>query len=84
VHAAAGALLGKTPLKLERPIAAAPITFELRLPGYRRRTKELVVTGNTTVRIELEPLPAPIRPPGGGSGRPRNSGNSDSGLMRPE
>jgi eukaryotic-like serine/threonine-protein kinase len=86
VFALDGAFLGKTPLKLEWPVSEVPRTFELRLPGYHRRTKELVVSGNTTVRIELERLPAPppIRPPGTGSSRPPKGSNSDSGLMRPE
>jgi tRNA A-37 threonylcarbamoyl transferase component Bud32 len=81
VHAPDGAALGKTPLKLEWQMSPQPVTFELRLPGYRRRTKEIVISGNTTVRVELEPMPAPSRPPGAGSSR---ASGSDSGLMRPE
>ena len=84
VYSSEGALLGKTPLKLEWPVSITPATFELRLPGYRRRTKELAVTGNTTVRLELEPLPPQVRPPDRGSARSWGSGTSDSGLMRPQ
>jgi hypothetical protein len=85
VYALDGKLLGKTPLKLNRPVSSEPMAFELRLPGYRRRTKEIIVGGDTTVRIELEPLPPPpFRPPGPGSGRPPGSGSGDSGLMRPQ
>jgi hypothetical protein len=85
VYSAAGELLGKTPLKLDWQISAVPATFELRLVGHRRRTKEVVVSGNTTVRIELERLPPPTRPSGPGSGSVRNwDGSGDSGLMRPK
>jgi hypothetical protein len=84
VYSLEGALLGKTPLKLAWPASPKPATFELRLPGYRRRTKELVVTSNTAVRLELERLPAPIRPPGRGSDQRWGSGSSDNDLMRPK
>jgi len=82
VYGPAGALLGKTPLRLEWPVSAEPRAFDLRLAGYRRRVKEVVVSGNTTVRIELERLPVQIRPPGRGSDQ--DSGPSDNGLMRPQ
>ncbi|HWO21839.1 MAG TPA: PEGA domain-containing protein, partial [Kofleriaceae bacterium] len=86
VFAIDGAFLGKTPLKLEWPVSEVPRTFELRLPGYHRRTRELVVSGNTTVRIELDRMPVtpPSRPSGAGSGQSPKGSNSDSGLMRPE
>lgn len=99
VYSAEGALLGKTPLQLERLPSAEPIVFELRLAAYRKRTKALVVSGNTTVRIELERLPA-SRDPGSARPQPRDPRprdpppkdprpkdpprSSDSGLMRPE
>ena len=81
VYASDGALLGKTPLKIEWPASTAPATFELRLAGYRKRTTELVIGGNTSLRIELEPLPRIAPPAGLGSG---GKGSGDSGLMRPE
>ncbi|MGN6111276.1 MAG: serine/threonine-protein kinase [Kofleriaceae bacterium] len=71
-----GTTLGKTPLKLEWPIGPHAVSFELRLAGYRRRAKDLVVSGNTTIRVELERAPR-VAPPVPG-------GNSDTGLMRPE
>jgi eukaryotic-like serine/threonine-protein kinase len=71
-----GRVLGKTPLRIEWPIASDPVLFELKLAGYRKKPKPIVVGGNTTMRIELERLP---RSPGTG----RGSGN-DTGLMKPE
>jgi tRNA A-37 threonylcarbamoyl transferase component Bud32 len=84
VYSPEGALLGRTPLKLEWPVSSRPSIFELRLAGHRRRTKELVVSSNTSVRVELERLPPPVRPPGPGSSRPWSTGSGDSGLMRPQ
>jgi serine/threonine-protein kinase len=84
VFASDGALLGKTPLKIEWPVSTASVTFELRLPGYRKRTKDLVIGGNTTLRIELEPLPRVVPPPDAGGAKGSGKGSGDSGLMRPE
>ncbi len=84
-----GALLGKTRLQLDWPISNVPIDFELRLPGYRRKPKQIVISGNTTVGVELEKLPAvPAGAPGssrkGSGAHPGNGkGSSDTGLIRP-
>jgi serine/threonine-protein kinase len=74
-----GTLLGKTELELDWPVSSEPVTFELRLPGHRKKKKELTVSGNTVVVIELARVVA--APPGRGSGRPPGKGSSD--LMRP-
>jgi serine/threonine-protein kinase len=87
-----GAALGKTPLKLEWPISDLPVTFELRLAGYRRKLKPTVVNGNTALRVELDRVPvvrhtagsgSPKRGPGPGSGSAKSRGR-DNGLMRPD
>jgi tRNA A-37 threonylcarbamoyl transferase component Bud32 len=74
--------LGKTPAKLSLPVSQTAQTFELRLPGYRRKTHNLVVTGNTVINIPLEK--APVAVPSGthrGSGHPHSTGDE---LERPE
>jgi serine/threonine-protein kinase len=53
-------LLGKTPAKLTLPISETPQTFELRLAGYRHKTREVVVTGNTVINIPLEKAPVVV------------------------
>jgi tRNA A-37 threonylcarbamoyl transferase component Bud32 len=77
-----GEVLGRTPLKLDWPISDLPVTFELRLAGYKKKQKQTVVNSNTALHIELERAPV-IRHNGnvGGSVRP---GSGDNGLMRPE
>ena len=67
-----GKELGVTPLHISWPIGTAAVAFELRLAGYKNKTKDIVVGGNTSLRIELEKLPeapkptrptTPVRPP---------------------
>src|SRR5262249_48145220 len=87
-----GALLGKTPLKLDWPVSDLPVTFELRLAGHKRKLKPTVVNRNTALRVELERVPVVRhsagsgtgrRPAGPGSGAAR-SRSQDNGLMRPD
>jgi hypothetical protein len=78
-------LLGKTPLETDWPIAKDPVVFELRASGYKRRTKSMVISSNTQMRLELERAPVyvphpPPPHPGSGSG----SAHRDDGLMRPD
>jgi serine/threonine-protein kinase len=73
--------LGKTPAKLTLPVSQAPQTFELRLPGYRKKTRDLVVTGNTVITIPLEKAPVVVVPSHRGSAAHHNSGDD---LERPE
>ena len=49
-----GALLGTTPLKVEWPVSAGPVMFELVLPGYKTKQTQIVIDGNTTLHLELE------------------------------
>jgi hypothetical protein len=75
-----GESLGKTPLKIDWPISDLPVTFELRLGGYKRKLKQTVVNGNTALRVELER--APVRrggPASSGSGK----GSGADALMPP-
>jgi tRNA A-37 threonylcarbamoyl transferase component Bud32 len=73
-----GKALGKTPLELTWPASADPVTFELRLTGYRKKTKTITLTTSTAITVQLDRLPR-IRPPEGSSGS-----DNDNGLMRPE
>ena len=75
-------LLGTAPLEIPWPVSAQPVAFELRLAGYKKRTKDVTISGNTAIRIELDKLPvAPHAPtphhPNAGSG-----GLGD-GVVRP-
>jgi hypothetical protein len=80
-----GKALGKTPLKIDWPISDLPVTFELRLAGYKRKLKQTVVNGNTALRIELERASTVRRPAGTGTGSgSAKRGNRDNGLMRPD
>jgi serine/threonine protein kinase len=76
-------LLGKTPARLELPISDAPVTLDLKLPGYRKKQKQITVTGNVVVQVPLEKAPA-----GHSNQRPRGGSDSDSNcptcLMSPD
>ena len=74
-----GYALGKTPLKLDWAAGTEPVTFTLKLRGYRDKPAELTVTSNTMTRIELERIPRAN--PGRGSGSGKTDGD---GLERPD
>jgi serine/threonine-protein kinase len=74
-----GKPLGKTPLELDWPASAKPVTFELRLGGYRKKTKTITLTTSTAITVQLDRIPK-IRPPDKGS----SGSDNDNGLMRPE
>jgi hypothetical protein len=82
IYGADNQLLGKTPATFKLPLGATPVTIELRLPGYRKKSKQLVVTENMVIQVPLERLP-PVtvihRGSGSGSGK---RGSSDD-LERP-
>jgi hypothetical protein len=79
-----GASLGKTPIKIEWPISDLPVTFELRLGGYKRKQQQIVVNGNTALRVELERAVV-IRHNGGGAKTgSAKTGSGGNGLMRPD
>jgi hypothetical protein len=82
-----GAALGRTPLTLAWPTSAAPVSFELRLSGFKTKRKRTVVSGNSRLVIELEPVPARVRRNGQGARPPGQGGKNggiDNGLMRPD
>ncbi|HET7502218.1 MAG TPA: serine/threonine-protein kinase [Kofleriaceae bacterium] len=81
-----GEALGTTPLKLEWPISDLPVTFELRLAGFKKKQKQTVVNSNTALHIELERAqPGRHGGVGGAPPRPGTSGSATSnGLMRPD
>jgi hypothetical protein len=63
---------GKTPARLTLPISDMPVELELRLAGYRKKTKQLVVSGNALVQVTLDRAPAPS--PSGTKGKGKGSG----------
>jgi eukaryotic-like serine/threonine-protein kinase len=50
--------IGITPTTLKLPITATALTYELKLAGYRKKTKQFVVTGDAVLEVALEKLPA--------------------------
>ena len=80
IYGADNQLLGKTPATFKLPLGATPVTIELRLPGYRKKSKQLVVTENMVIQVPLERLPpVTVIHRGSGSGK---RGSSDD-LERP-
>jgi hypothetical protein len=77
-------LLGKTPVNVNLPISDMPLEFELRLTGYRKKTKQLVVSANTMVQVPLERLPAPAGSSGSSSKGSGKQSHSDTALERPD
>jgi hypothetical protein len=49
--------IGITPTTLKLPITATALTYELKLAGYRKKTKQFVVTGDAVLEVALEKLP---------------------------
>ena len=80
IYGADNQLLGKTPTTFKLPLGATPVTIELRLPGYRKKSKQLVVTENMVIQVPLDRIPTVIHHgSGAGSGK---RGSSDD-LERP-
>jgi tRNA A-37 threonylcarbamoyl transferase component Bud32 len=76
-------LLGKTPTKIDLPISDMPISLELVLPGYKKKTKQIVVSKNTIVDVPLEKAPAAVNT-GNTGGNHKKQPDGATGLMRPE
>jgi hypothetical protein len=72
--------LGKTPTHVTLPISDLPLTFELRLAGYKKKTKQIIVTGNTVISVPLDKAASST---GGATGPKKGSGH-DNELMRPD
>jgi hypothetical protein len=72
-----GKSLGKAPVKVTLPISDLPQEFELKLAGYKKKKKSIVVTGNAIVEVPLD------RAASSGN-RHQGSGGGDNGLMRPD
>ena len=89
VFTADGKLLGMTKLELEWPPAAEPVTFELRMTGFKKKTKQLVVSDAMTVAVDLERAVVPGRGSARGSAAKGSdapkpgSGTGGTGLIRP-
>jgi len=76
----AGKNYGTTPATLSLPISDLPLDFELKLNGYKKKSKQIVVSGNIVINVNLDKAPAP-RGPRKGSGAKQGSGDE---LMRPD
>jgi serine/threonine protein kinase len=77
-----GVSLGKTPVTVSLPISDLPQEFELRLAGYKKKTKQIIVTGNTVVNVMLDRAPStPSKGTGKGSGKKRRGAGD---LMNPD
>jgi tRNA A-37 threonylcarbamoyl transferase component Bud32 len=72
---------GKTPVTLSLPISDMPVELELRLAGYKKKSKQVVVTGNTVLNVMLDRAPASSGGTRKGSGHKKGSGDD---LMRPD
>ena len=80
-----GKSVGKTPVKLELPISDLPLEYELRLAGYKKKTKQIIVNGNTMVSVPLERAPVIHKGTGAGKGKGKGSGTRHGDeLERPE
>ncbi len=72
--------LGKTPAHLSLPISDQPVTFELKLAGYHKKTKQLMITGNTVISVPLDRVYVPS-----GTANHQGPGSGDANsLMRPD
>jgi tRNA A-37 threonylcarbamoyl transferase component Bud32 len=82
IYSADNLLLGKTPTTFQLPLGATPVTIELRLPGYRKKSKQLLVTENMVIQVPLDRLPpATVIHHGSGSGSGKRGSSDD--LERP-
>jgi hypothetical protein len=70
---------GKTPATLNLPISDMPIDFELKLAGYKKKSKQVIVSGNAVINVMLDK--APSSGSHRGSGTKKGSGNE---LMNPD
>jgi hypothetical protein len=79
--------LGKTPLTLSLPISDMPMDFELRMAGYKKKPKQLVVSGNSVINVMLERAPASSgtsNSSGAGKGSGHRKKGSGDELMNPD
>jgi hypothetical protein len=75
--------LGKTPARISLPISDMPVELELHLAGYRKKTKQLVVSGNAVVQVALDKVPPSTSgTKGTGKGSTKRTGKG-SGAKRP-
>jgi len=72
---------GKTPATLSLPVSDMPVDFELKLSGYKKKSKQLIVTGNSVINVMLDKAPST----GNKGGRRKGSGDgAGDGLMNPD
>ncbi|HEY5920163.1 MAG TPA: serine/threonine-protein kinase [Kofleriaceae bacterium] len=76
---------GKTPATISLPISDMPLDFELKLSGYKKKTKQIIVTGNAVINVMLDRAPSSHKGSSSGSGRKKGSGDgAGDGLMNPD
>ena len=71
--------LGKTPVNVSLPVSDMPQEFVLELKGYKKKTKQIVVAGNTVINVMLDRAPSTKK--GGGTKKGSGAGNE---LMNPD
>ena len=81
-----GEELGKTPLRLEVPASEQPMTFHLRLKGYKDKSTEVRVMSNSVTWVEMERAPRGAAPPpkNEGTGKGTGTGKGSNDLIRPD
>jgi hypothetical protein len=83
------ASLGKTPARISLPISDMPVELVVRLAGYHKKTKQIVVTGNAVVQVALDRVHAATSGTSSGTKRKGTETGSarkscDSCLERPD
>jgi serine/threonine-protein kinase len=73
-------VVGKTPAQVTLPISDLPLTFELRLAGYKKKIKQVIVSGNTVISVSLDKAPSS----NSGSTTHKKGSGSGNELMRPD
>ena len=83
IYDANNTLLGKTPTTFKLPISKDPVTIELRMAGFKKKTKQLVISENLVLQVQLDKLPpattttVPHHPPGQGKGSGKHGSPDD-------
>ncbi|HSD90483.1 MAG TPA: protein kinase [Kofleriaceae bacterium] len=71
--------IGKTPVQVTLPVSDLPLNFDLKLAGYKKKTRQIIVSGNSMISVTLDRAPAPTGGTKKGGGK-----DGDNGLMRPD
>jgi hypothetical protein len=69
--------VGKTPAHITLPISDLPQNFELKLAGYKKKSKQLIVSGNAVIQVTLERAPS-------GAVHKKDTSDRENALMKPD